>query len=57
MDNKVTIYKRPRDMELWDWARIHADTAGLSTSHIVSQALREYRNRVEALADRDEVER
>lgn len=55
--SKATIYKKPRDEELWEWTRDHADDAGLSTSRIVMQALREYRIRVEAAADRDAVDR
>lgn len=49
----VTLYTRPRDEEHWEWARAHADDVGRSLSAIVSEALRDYRRKIEATQDRE----
>lgn len=47
---KVTIYARPVDGEVWEWARLHADEDRVSLARVVADALRAYRERCEKTA-------
>lgn len=47
---KITLYERPIDQDVWNWARLRASRKRITLSRFIVDSLREQR-------DREQVER